>query len=357
MNKILLVDFSNLIARTFYSFNVRTSTGISSSMFFGTLKVLYNKIKKFKINEVYICYDKKPYWKKTIFENYKSNRRGLEESLGTTYEEYIEQSNDLKLLLPNFGFKCMSYPSFESDDLIAALSWKLSKNKDNEIFIYSTDHDFFQLIDDNVKVLKTTKGKDIIIDKNNFFEKTGIINTELFKNILAFSGDGGDNIPSIFAKRIVNEDNTETWVDPPRIISFSKVSKILSSPHNSVENLLNGKINPVKGIGGKTENLFIKINEEQREAFNRNLKLVSLQDGGHKYDILEENKALLKIEIVEEPKKELIKHLLQKYECDTISVDNVFPFYYIIDNKTYIPKIDKNNFLNMMKKAKNRHFS
>jgi hypothetical protein len=103
--------------------------------------------------------------------------------------------------------------------------------------------------------------------------------------------------------------------------------------------------------------LFIKINEEQREAFNRNLKLVSLQDGGHKYDILEENKALLKIEIVEEPKKELIKHLLQKYECDTISVDNVFPFYYIIDNKTYIPKIDKNNFLDMMKNAKNRHFS
>lgn len=358
MKNILLVDYSNLIARTFYSFNTRTSKGIMSGMVYGTLKILYTKIMKYNIDDVYICYDTKPYWKKTIFENYKSNRKGLKDSLDSVeFAEYIEQSNDLKKILPYFGFKCISYPNFESDDLIAAFCWKLKSNKDNNIFIYSSDHDFYQLIDDNVQVLKSKNNKDILVNKNNFFEITEIPTTELFKYVLAFAGDKGDNVPSIFAKPIKQENDIIIWKDPPNIISFNKISKIVTSPYNSIENLLNGKINYVKGIGKKTEDLFINITQEQKEAFQRNLKLVDLQDGGHKFEILENNKSLINIKTKENTDEKLVNYIFEKYECTTFSIAKSFPFYYINNVTINKPKINQNKFFEIMQKNKNKHFS
>jgi 5'-3' exonuclease len=351
MKNILLVDYSNLAFRIFYSFNNRTENGLASGMFFGVLKVLYSKIVKYKIDDVYILYDRKPYWRTTVFENYKGNRESTETQMGLMFQDYIEQSKDLQEILPHFGFKCVSYPNFECDDLIAAFAYKLSQNKNNKIIIYSSDHDFNQLLEyDNVYTLKTSKKVDILLDKEQFIKQTGIAPNE-YKHVLAIAGDKSDFIPSIFAKEILNEnDNTKTYIDPPRIISADKVLKILASPYNSLENILDGKINYVKGIGPKTEQLFLNINEKNKESYERNLKIVSL-NGEKIYNILTENKNLLSIKC-NEMKELLFQHLLEKYECTTIEIKDTFPFYYVKFNNGYSNsvKIDKNKFLELIMK-------
>jgi 5'-3' exonuclease len=354
----MLVDASNLIARTHFAFNTRTSKGVSSGMFYGTIRNLYTKIMKYDIDKVLICYDKKPYWRSTVFPQYKMDRRPMEETMGTTMEEYVEQKHDLQKVLPMF-FDCLSFPGYEADDLIAAYAWKLV-NEGEEVIVYSSDHDFLQLINNKVSILKTGYKTDTIINEKNYYEKAGVFNNEQLLAAFGIAGDNSDNIPSMFAKPSIQEDGSILWIEPKtgknRAITFSKALKIVSSPYNKIEDLLNGKMNPVKGIGNTVENMFLKINDTNREYFERNIKITDLTNGEHKYSVLEENKNLFKYETRENADENIVKFLIEKYEVKSLSLTDNFPFYHMSDVSVDKPKVNRNQFMEMMKKKKEEHF-
>lgn len=355
MKNILIVDFNNLIIRCHFTFSLSTSDGKNSGMFYGVLKMLDNKIRRYKIDKCIIAFDKKPYWRKLIFPEYKHGRTGMANLIGEGFiEDFYEQLDDLKNILPNLGFYCFSYDGWEADDIAAAFSWKFSKN--NNIYLYSGDHDWIQLVRPNVTVVKAkTKIQDEEYTLDNFEDMVGV-SPEDYVEVLSIAGDGGDYIPSIFANRIEDETGVY-WKNPPRIISENKVLRILKNPYNTVENLLNKKINPVKGIGKQTEDLFLNITKKELDAYNRNKKLVNLRDGEEKYNSIISNKNEFENIQIKYSKK-IVKNYFDKWECKNLYLkaeDDTWPYYYSIEHnkRTETVDIDKNNFLNLLKGKQN----
>ena len=348
---ILLVDYSNLVARTFYAFNTMTADGLHSGMYFGTLKVLANKIKKHNISRVFICMDKKPYWRTLVLPEYKAGRKGLASSLGDTYESYIEQINDLNTTLNHLQFDMFAHKGYEADDIIAAAVYKYKKN--NNVFIYSSDHDFLQLIDKNVTFIKPKmKVNDIIYNERNFEEMMKMTPQE-YLDILCFSGDPSDAIPSVFGVRDGDEESGYYWKNPPRVFSEKKAIAILSSKYNTVENLLEGKINPVKGVGPKTNELFLTADTKKlKEAFERNKKLINLLNGDDK---LEGMSNIPNQFSPKDVKISVAKHFFSKYECNTLHISDDWPFF-VADggkgNGKMIPVVNKNNFSSLLNRRK-----
>jgi len=345
MKRILFVDYSNLIARSFYAFNVYTEAGKHSGLFYGSLRLIYSKIRQYNITDVCVFLDKKPYWKTSIFPEYKQGRKGFQ--TGDLTEDFNENAKDLEFLLPHLQFNVISFPSFEADDLIAAFVHKF-KDSCEKIYMYSGDHDLYQLVDDKVYFIKAQSGdKDILVTPENVEEMIETTSEE-YTNVLALSGDKGDGVPSIFAIREGNSETGYSWKNPKIIMSEGKIIKLLKN--NKLENLLSGKVNPAKGVGKATEELFINISDIHKENFERNFKLVNLRNGGEKMKVIEENHSIFKLDkkIFNE---ELLKEMLKKYECKSIKIDSKFPYYYVTDN-TNKPVIDRNSFLSLLKKNK-----
>lgn len=344
---ILLVDFNNLIARTYYAFNTTTTTGIHSGLFFGTLKLLINKISKHNIDKVIVCMDRRPYWRSLILPEYKATRKGFADSLGDNYESFKEQSEDIQLCLGHIDFDIMSFRSFEADDLISALVYRYKNN--NNIFIYSGDHDFLQLVQNNVNFVRPkANGNDLIYTNDNFKEMVGVTQ-ETYLQTLIFAGDSGDEVPSVFAVKNGTQEEGYYWEEPKRVFSENKAMAILSV--NKVENLLEGKINPVKGIGQKTYDLFLKADKSTLlKNYERNKKLVDLTNGKDKFE------AILNVQndfTQKEVKISVITHLFSKYECNSLKIISTWP--YITDRssaQSEVPKINKNNFASLLSRVK-----
>ena len=64
---------------------------------------------------------------------------------------------------------------------------------DNEIIISSFDSDFFQLINENVKVLRYRGDNTVVFDIDIFKEKFGILST-YYADYKSLTGDTADNI-------------------------------------------------------------------------------------------------------------------------------------------------------------------
>ncbi len=347
MKKILLVDSSNLSARSFFAFTTQTSQGDHSGMFYGSLLMVENKIRQFGIDDCYICMDRKPYWRTTIFPEYKIGRVGITSKMDPdTAQSFNEQRDDLVTFFSNSGMNTIAIPTFEADDVIAALAWKLSKN--NKVYIYSGDHDFLQLVGPNITFIKAKQRvSDEIYNENKFIEQYGIT-PEQYTQVLAIGGDAGDGIPSMFATKNGTEETGYYWENPSRIFSHGKIISIIKN--NSVENLLEGKMNPVKGVGSRTENLFLNINEKNIKRYKDNLKLVNLRDGKEKFEaILTMKNQYPKSDI----KKGVMTHLLEKYECNSMYLIDKFP-YYKVNNKSdskELPKTNGRSLFELMKKS------
>ena len=92
------------------------------------------------------------------------------------------------------GIKVLKSINMEADDLIASLT--LSNCEDYKIYISSNDSDFYQLINDNVSIIKYKGKNSYIIDKKEFFN---IFNFDSSKYVFYKSlvGDSADNINGI----------------------------------------------------------------------------------------------------------------------------------------------------------------
>jgi len=150
-------------------------------------------IKKFNIDKIVIAKDcpRCQIWRTSLFDKYKGNR---EENYKKTnfqggkvfkrsYEEIIPD------LIKKKNFKLMKCKCLEADDLIAICVKKFKKNKNNNLWVVSSDHDLLQLIDENVTLINA-KMKSY----NN--KSYGSPEKDVFMKVIL--GDKSDNIPKVF---------------------------------------------------------------------------------------------------------------------------------------------------------------
>lgn len=212
MKKLLIVDGHNLLFQMFFGFPVKlyNSKGKMYQGVLGFIGGLLKIIKKVNPSHIVVLFDsEKRTVRSDVYEEYKSNR--VDYSQVDDLENPFTQLEDIFKALDYLNIKYCEIETYEADDVIASYVYKYKE--EFEIFISSFDSDFFQLIDDNVKILRYRGENSIICDKEYLKEKFSIepYLYSLFKSLV---GDNADNIKGVkgigpkTAKEIVNTYQT-----------------------------------------------------------------------------------------------------------------------------------------------------
>jgi DNA polymerase-1 len=184
----MLIDAHHMMHRSYYAFrNLSLLDGTPTGMIYGTINILLSLIKKYEPKDLIICYDGGSRRRKEIYLEYKSNR------IVDRTNGFYQQMLILKQILDDIGTKQITKINEEADDIIGTLAKKLSKK--DKIIIVSGDHDFLQLIDDNIMVLR--EGSDKKLYLKDMIEKEYEILPEQLIDVGSISGDMTDNIKGL----------------------------------------------------------------------------------------------------------------------------------------------------------------
>lgn len=208
MNKLLLIDGSNLIFRAYFASekqNVKTIDGRPG----GAIRTLVSMINKIVNDEqpshIFIALDTKaPTFRHHSYEDYKAGRSKTPEDLNIQFPMAME-------LYDAMGIKHYGVDGYEADDLIATYAC-LAKSQGFEVKIVSGDKDLLQLVDDGISVLTPKMGfsKEVNYTPSVFVEKYEFP-TNRFIEYKALVGDKSDNIVGIekigdkTARKLINQ--------------------------------------------------------------------------------------------------------------------------------------------------------
>lgn len=190
--KILLVDVSHLFFRAFYAFpkTLKDSDKNPINAVFGVAQMLFSAIERHSPDYIF---GGKDLGKKTFrsekLESYKANRAELDEDLRVQIPRVYDFFDALNIPL----FDAQGY---EADDIIGTIAEKFRGNSDYEVEILTGDADSFQLIGDNIFVLKPSKGGEEKFSREVLFEKKNFYPEEVvdFKGL---AGDSSDNLKGV----------------------------------------------------------------------------------------------------------------------------------------------------------------
>lgn len=199
---LVLIDGHALIYRAYYAFKplLTNKDGVLVNAVYGFTRILLSALKNLSSDYIAVVFDHpKPTFRHEQFKDYKAHRAKMPDDLRPQVEiiKQIVQA----LNIPQF-----EVAGYEADDLIGSLSRQAielnsrSKRKNKlKTVIVTGDMDFFQLVDQSVKVWLPGRGRgqmDTEYDAMAVKEKTGVT-PEQIVDLKALMGDSSDNIPGI----------------------------------------------------------------------------------------------------------------------------------------------------------------
>jgi len=198
--KYVMIDGNNLAIRSaFANSELATTEGIPSGVHFGVFQSLINLKNTYPEHQMVVCWDGKS--ERRMVESKAAVERGLIKSaykenrpktdLPQPLKDFFEQSDFLKKGIDQAGILQLRLPQYETDDVIA--SYCKSLKGEHEIICVTNDKDYYQLLDDNVKISKWSGGEETVIDKETWSKENGI-SPKQHIDCGALSGDTGDNI-------------------------------------------------------------------------------------------------------------------------------------------------------------------
>lgn len=202
-SKILIIDGLNTFLRAFAVNPTRNEDGLHIGGIGGCLKSIGYAVKKFNPTRCIIIFDGKGGSKqrKKIFGDYKSGRSSGGYNRNYDFkDEDAEEARKRQILRTIEYLQClpvtlMSINYIEADDAIAYLSKQVYDDKEeNEKIIMSSDRDFLQLVDDDIKIWSPTK--KILYDRETVIDEYGVPprNFIIWRMI---DGDKSDSIPGV----------------------------------------------------------------------------------------------------------------------------------------------------------------
>lgn len=203
MKKIYLIDWYSFIYRMFFAIPefANPSKEIVNAVF-GMAKFFLSQLAK--LNPDYIIFIKDAPWdnfRHELYSDYKATRDRMPDNL----------RNQLKIIdefLSKINQKVLSISWYEADDVIATIATSLRKDKQNLVYILSSDKDLYSLVnEDNIKIFDFAK--QAIFWYKEAQEKFGIP-PEYIIDYLAIVWDTADNIPWI------------SWFGPKKAIDLIK---------------------------------------------------------------------------------------------------------------------------------------
>jgi DNA polymerase-1 len=202
-SRVLIVDALNTFMRSYAAIPAMDEDGNHIGGMAGFMKSLGFAIRSFKPTRVVLVFDGKggSTRRRKIYKDYKANRKPptrLNRQYDMTTDEQEKENMKYQLVSLVEMVECLpvsilALDHVEADDVIAYMSELVTKNGGTSI-IYSTDKDFLQMVNENVKVYNPVKKKTFDIDV--ILETYGVHpdNFVFFRSLL---GDKSDNIDGI----------------------------------------------------------------------------------------------------------------------------------------------------------------
>ena len=194
MEKIILIDGTNLVFRSYYATAysgslMKNSKGMPTNAIFGFANMIQKIILEEKPTYMIVAFDKGKTFRHEQYKDYKAGR-------SETPEELLMQLDKCKELLDYLGIKHYVLENYEADDIIGTFARMCDELADFKGTIISSDKDLLQLISKDVD-MKLLKSKDYIRYNIDNFKEEWKINPENIVDLKALMGDSSDNIPGV----------------------------------------------------------------------------------------------------------------------------------------------------------------
>ena len=194
--KLLLIDGHYYVYRSFFAIpNLSNSKGEPTNAIFGFTKTLRLMVKHLQPELGAVFWDEGiPERRVKLQPAYKETRKEMPKSM-------VPQLDFIQGLTPLLGFRNISLPNTEADDLMGCYAIAACKQPEMEVVLATNDKDLYQLVGPCVRVYTTAKAE--LTSPKDAFALLGEdqvsakweVPPNLIGDVLALAGDSVDNIP------------------------------------------------------------------------------------------------------------------------------------------------------------------
>src|SRR5436189_4313368 len=188
--ELFLIDGNSLAYRAFFALpeSIATADGRPTNAIYGFASMMAKILIEHDPPAVIVVWDAGMSNREQVYAPYKEGRPSRPDLLR-------EQWPHLAPLAEAFGFVNVSIPGWEAGDVIATLARQAQRGR-IPVMIVSGDRDVYQLVDDGVRVMATSRGvtDTRIYDREGVIERYGVP-PELVPDLIGLKGDTSDNIP------------------------------------------------------------------------------------------------------------------------------------------------------------------
>ncbi len=193
----LLLDVNFLAYRAYHSTPGLQTGGVPTAVTFGLLRDVVTLTHKFSTPHVVFCFDKGTPLRELVLPGYKQSRRKLLAANPAEQEKrqlVYEQVQALKNAhLPALGYRnTHAAQGYEADDVIGSICQWL--REDESAIIVASDHDYFQLLND--QVAQWLPNTEELMTATTFTERWGL-KPKQWVNVKALAGCNSDDIPGV----------------------------------------------------------------------------------------------------------------------------------------------------------------
>lgn len=226
---LLLVDGMNLWFQMFFGMHSRITNdeGKAIQGLMGFTGAMLRIIRMTEPSHVIAVFDGEHHNPRTdIDSDYKANRQDYSD-VSEEQNPFIQLPEAFRLL-DLMGIRWYETKIHEADDVIASYVRKYRSAA--EITICSHDSDFYQLIGDNVRILRYRGDNSIFMDEKALMDKYGITGSQ-YVDFKSLTGDHADNIRGV------------EGIGPK---TASRLMKDYGTLDNLLQNYMNDRSNRIK---------------------------------------------------------------------------------------------------------------
>lgn len=330
MSKIIVIDGNSLLFRTFYatyydpSNIMRTKSGQATNAIFAFSNMITSLLTNLKKGDgIFVGFDAgKHTFRHQEYKDYKANRPELPKDLITQFPIARELLDKLNIV----HYEC---DNLEADDICGIIANKAQK-EGYKVYIYTSDKDYLQLIDENITIELIKKGlKDIKeMTPQTFKEEWGFEPIQI-TDYKGLRGDDSDNLKGIpgvgdkTAKQLISQ-----FGDLESIIQNADAKTKVG--RNIIEFQDNGRMCKHLAIIAKDQEIPIEVNETIYNGYKFN----SVSEFANKYEFKSLVSKLPKLFKQEEKHNEKVD-FCEVFDSNSIDFDDKIGIDVDIENVNY----------------------
>lgn len=330
MSKIIVIDGNSLLFRAFYatyydpSNIMRTKSGQATNAIFAFSNMITSLLTNLKKGDgIFVGFDAgKDTFRHQEYKDYKANRPELPKDLITQFPIARELLDKLNIV----HYEC---DNLEADDICGIIANKAQK-EGYKVYIYTSDKDYLQLIDENITIELIKKGlKDIKeMTPQTFKEEWGFEPIQI-TDYKGLRGDDSDNLKGIpgvgdkTAKQLISQ-----FGDLESIIQNADTKTKVG--RNIIEFQDNGRMCKHLAIIAKDQEIPIEVNETIYNGYKFN----SVSEFANKYEFKSLVSKLPKLFKQEEKHNEKV-NFCEVFDSNSIDFDDKIGIDIDIENVNY----------------------